>query len=298
MKNKTLLILALTVIALPLILNAQTRRRSTNTSTNTNGNVTSCGDISVTFDKRPAITEESEMTIPASQLSTFRAQASNNGIYVTGWDRAEYSVKTCKAVSPEETNAASLLKEITTTNDGGRISVNGPSGSEWIANLIVMTPRLANLDLQAANGPLQLRELAGVIHLSAANGPISLENVGGSVQATTANGPISIKGATGDHRLSATNGPINIALSGSRWDGPGLEASTQNGPLNLQIPDGYSSGVRIQASDHSPVTCKSVACAQASRSLGSPSIIRLGNGDPIVRLSTVNGPLSIQSPKN
>jgi DUF4097 and DUF4098 domain-containing protein YvlB len=298
MKNKTLLILAVTIVALPLMMGAQTRRRSTSTNVDSNRPVTSCRDINVTFDRQPGITEETEMTIPPAEVSTLRAQASNNGIYVTGWDRAEYSVKTCKAVAPDSPNASSMLKEITTTNANGRISVNGPSSGEWMANLIIMTPRLSALDLQTANGPLQLRDLAGVIRLSAANGPISLDNVGGSVQATTANGPISVKGATGDHHLSATNGPINIALSGGRWDGPGLEASTQNGPLNLEIPESYGSGVRIQASDHSPVSCKSAACAQATRSLTSPSVIRLGSGDPVVRLSTVNGPLSIQSPKN
>ncbi len=298
MKNKTLLILVVTIVALPLMLGAQTRRRSTSTNIDSNRPVTSCRDINVTFDKRPAITDETEMTIPAAQVSTLRAQASNNGIYVTGWDSNDYSVRTCKAVSADDPNASATLRAINTTNSSGRVAVEGPSGGEWIANLIIMTPRISSLDLQTANGPLHLRDLAGVIHLSAANGPISLDNVGGSVQATTANGPISVKGATGDQRLSATNGPINIALSGSRWDGPGLEASTHNGPLNLEIPDSYGSGVRIQASDHSPVSCKSAACAQASRSLTSPSIIRLGSGDPIVRLSTVNGPLSIQSPRN
>jgi DUF4097 and DUF4098 domain-containing protein YvlB len=298
MKNRIGLIALLTILALPMFMGAQNRRRSTSVNVDGGRAVSSCRDINVTFDRRPAVTDESEMTLTATQVSTLKAQASNNGIYVTGWDRNEYSIKTCKAVSPDEPNAAGMLREITTTNNGGTIAVNGPNNVEWVANLIIMSPRLSSMDLQAANGPLQLKDLAGVIRLNAANGPISLENVGGSVQATTANGPISTKGASGDQKLSATNGPIHIALSGNRWDGPGLEASTQNGPLSLEIPEFYGSGVRIKASEHSPVSCRSVACAQATRSLGSPSVISLGSGEPVVRLSTVNGPLSIQSPKN
>jgi DUF4097 and DUF4098 domain-containing protein YvlB len=167
-----------------------------------------------------------------------------------------------------------------------------------MAALIVMVPRISSLNLQTGNGSLQLRDLAGNIQLNAANGAISLNNVGGSVQATTANGPISVTNSSGDHRLSATNGPVHVSLSGSRWDGPGLEASTRNGPLSIVIPENYSSAIRIQASDHSPMNCNSPICSQAIRSGKSPSVISIGNGEPAVRLSTVNGPLSIQGLRN
>jgi len=298
MKTKrTPLLTILVLIALPLITDAQNRRtgRSSGVSMDSDRQVTNCGDIRVTYDRRPAITEETEMTLPPSQVSSLQAQMSNGGIYLSGWDRNEYSVKTCKAVPDDDPNASSALREITTSNANGRISVSGPNGREWMANLIIRAPRLSSLDLQTRNGPLQLRDLAGNIRLSASNGPISLDNVGGFVQATTTNGPISLKGASGDQRLTATNGPIHLGLSGSRWDGPGLEASTQNGPLSVSIPGAYASAISIQTSAHSPVSCQAPACAGAVRSLSAPSTIRLGNGDPTVRLSTMNGPLSIQA---
>ncbi|HYR85866.1 MAG TPA: hypothetical protein VE422_17380 [Terriglobia bacterium] len=283
---------------MPLVMDAQTRRSGRSSSVSADGLVTDCGDIRVTYARRPAITEQTEMTLSPSQVSALRAQLTNSGIYISGWDRNEYSVKTCKAVPADDPNPSSTLRAITTTNANGRLSVDGPNNSEWTANLIIMVPRLSSMDLQTVNGPLGLHNLAGNIQLSASNGPISLDNVGGIVQATTTNGPISVKGATGDHRLTATNGPISVKLSGGGWDGPGLEASTQNGPLTLSIPDGYASGISIQASEQSPVSCRAPACARATRSLGTPSTIRIGNGEPIVRLSTVNGPLSIQAPKN
>src|SRR5262245_483981 len=237
------------------------------------------------------------MTLTASQISNLRIQMAKGGIYVNGWDRNEYSVKTCKAAPDDDPNVAGTLREIGTSNSNGQLTVNGPSGREWVANLIIMAPRLTRMDLETRNAPLQLRDLAGNIHLTATNGPISLHNVGGVVDSTTTNGPISVTGASGDHRVTATNGPVHIGLSGGRWDGPGLEVSTRNGPLSLSIPDEYASPISIQASDHSPVRCTARACAAATRTLGSPSTIRIGNGDPIVRLSTENGPLSIQASK-
>src|SRR5207244_1938461 len=163
-------------------------------------------DLRVTFDRRPAITEQTQMSLSPAQVSVLRAQASNSGIYVTGWDRSEYSVTTCKAVPDDDPNASATLREIVTTFSDGRISVDGPS---------------------------------------------------------------------------------HVSCSGSAWDGPGLEASARHGPLSIEIPDSYGSAIRIQASQHSPLSCRSSVCAQAVRSQTSPSIINIGNGEPLVRLSTV-----------
>jgi DUF4097 and DUF4098 domain-containing protein YvlB len=295
MKTKLVIFL---VLALAAAASAQDRRsRNRSTSVNTNGSrVSDCGDIRVSYDRRPAITEETTMTIPASQVSSLQARTSNSGIYVSGWDRNEYSVKTCKAI-PDD-GSRDTLGMITTTHSKGSISVNGPQDREWMANLIITVPRLANLEMGTSNGPLQARDLAGQIRLSTSNGPIRLSNVGGSVAVTAANGPVHVEGASGDQRVSSTNGPIHIALSGSSWDGPGFEVSAQNGPVTLAIPASYGSGVHIETSDRSPVSCRASVCAQATRSLSARSVIRIGSGDPRVRLSTVNGPLSIQDARN
>ena len=300
MRTKMVFFQALILLAcVSAAIYGQNRRtnRSTNVNVNGDGPVTDCRDIRVTYDRQPAIAEESEMSLQASQVATLRTQMGNGGVYINGWGRNEYSIKTCKAV-PDDSNATGTLREINTVNNGGSLTVNGPNDREWTVNLIIMAPRLAKLDIESRNGPLQVRELAGVIHLSATNGPIGLHNVGGSVEATTTNGPISLRGGSGDQRVSAVNGPVSIELSGSRWDGPGLEVSSRNGPLSIGIPDGYSSGIAVQTSDRSPVNCKASVCANATRTLNSPSTIRFGSGDPIVRVSTANGPLSIQSAKN
>jgi hypothetical protein len=67
--------------------------------------------------------------------------------------------------------------------------------------------------------------------------------------------------------------------------------------MTVSIPDAYGSGVQINTNNRSPVNCKLAACAEVSRSGGAKNI-RIGNGEPVVRLSTQNGPLSIQSASN
>jgi hypothetical protein len=299
MKKTTILWALILPIVLSLTIDAQNRRsnRSSSTNVNKDGPVTDCGDVQVKFDRQPAITESSEMVLPASQVSTLKTQLTNGGMYVNGWDRSEYSIKTCKAV-PDEPNATGTLREITTTNNGGQITVNGPSDKEWMAQLIIMVPRLSRMDVETLNGPVQLRELAGVIKLNARNGPVTLYNVGGVVDTIATNGPISLSGASGDQRVTATNGPVSVELSGNRWDGPGLEVSAKNGPLSLSIPNAYGSGIQMRTNDHSPMSCAASVCAGATRTSSSPNIIRFGSGDPVVRLSTDNGPVRIQAAKN
>ena len=285
------------VLALCSTIGAQGRRTGPSAGMNTEqtGPVTECSDIHVTYDRKPAITEESQMSLSSSQVSTLRVQLSKGGVYVNGWDRNEYSVKTCKAVQ-DDGNATSTLRDIvTSTNGNGQLTVNGPASGGWTASLIIMVPRLSAMDIETTNGPLQARELAGNIKLSASNGPIGMQNVGGAVTVTSNNGPISLAGGSGDQRVTANNGPINIQLSGSRWDGPGLEVSTRNGPLSISVPDAYGSGIAIQTSDRSPLNCTVAACAGATSTPSSPGVIRIGNGDPIIRVSTSRGPLSIQA---
>src|SRR5262249_44218352 len=116
MKTKLTLIFTMVCIAaVSSITDAQNRRagRSAGMSMDTDKLVMSCGDLHVTYDRRPALTEETQVTLPAAQTSALQAQTANSGIFVTGWDRTEYSVTTCKAV-PDDANASATLRGITT----------------------------------------------------------------------------------------------------------------------------------------------------------------------------------------
>src|SRR5689334_1119692 len=97
----------------------QSSRPFGNANVGIDGPVSDCGDIRVTFDRRtPAVTEQTETRLTSSQVSTLRTQLSNGGVFVVGWDRNEYSVKTCKAAPQDDPNATSTLREITTNITG------------------------------------------------------------------------------------------------------------------------------------------------------------------------------------
>jgi hypothetical protein len=247
-----------------------------------------CGDLEVTVGGRPAAVAEQGMTLAGDQQVRVRA-AHNSGISVTAADRRDVAVLACKAAAD-----GADLDRIRVTFDGGLLTASGPAGDSWVAYVLIEVPRAATVDVEAGNGPIWLEGLTGHVSARSQNGPISLKNCAGSVDAQAENGPIGVSGSGGDIRVRTQNGPISIRLSGSGWDGPGLDARAVNGPVSLRIPDGYRSGALVASAGRSPFRCKGGACSHANRTWDDDgNRVELGSGPLAVRLSTVNGPVSV-----
>ena len=264
-------------------------------STTVRNEVRDCDDYDINFGYQQPLRGEEERTIPASTSSLRVDAAENGGVTVSGWDRNEYSIKACKAaIGSGGTSAEEKLRQIHLVITGGHVKISGPEDGDWIAHLIVLAPAGAVLELSATNGPIDVRHVSGKFQARSENGPIALRDISGEGRAETQNGPISFRGSSGTLRLRAENGPISIELTGNRWEGGELDASTQNGPVSLSLPANYQSAVRVDASEHSPVSCHAIQCRQSVRTWEHPSRIEFNGASPVVRLSTVNGPVSIE----
>lgn len=299
-------------VVLPLVFATATLAHgSTNVSIDSDRKVESCGDVRITFDFREAERAEDSFTIPAAQ-APFRVELpANSAIRVAGWDRNEFSVTACKAARD-----AGSLAAIRVTPDGSGLGFAGPRGEDWLVFLIVRAPRNAALDLAAkngsigvdgtsgrinartTNGPIEISTSSGEVQASATNGPIALDGCTGRGEARAVNGPISISGRSGTYRLNTENGPISVDLEADRWTNGTLEARAVNGPLNLKLPETYRSGVVVESLGHGPVSCPASACRAARRTFDDDGRrIEFGDStsEPVVRLSTRNGPVSVET---
>ena len=145
---------------------------------------------------------------------------------------------------------------------------------------------------------MTLRDLAGTVTARLANGPLSLSGVHGTVDVEATNGPVSFRDGSGDWTLRVTNGPLSARFAGARWEGKGLVAETVNGPLTVRLDPRFDSGLRVSAATHAPLRCRAAACAggtphRGRRGRGREQSLEIGSGQPLVRLSTVNGPVTI-----
>jgi hypothetical protein len=210
--------------------------------------------------------------IDGSRLRSVKATTKNAPISVEGGSSGGYQITVCKAA---ETLAD--LDAIRVVLDGDELKATGPDDRRWMAMYHIQTPRGAEVDVTAQNGPL------------------SLKNVDGNVKAVTTNGPISVSGGSGTMNVTASNGPLSVTLDGASFNGS-LDASTKNGPLTVTVPRNYGSGIVVESNGHGPISCRAEGCNRGWRSDddGEPRRIELGSGNANVHLSTVNGPVTIK----
>jgi hypothetical protein len=300
MKNRAAVGAALLGVALLLVsvpANAQNRSRNRNLSINMQGDAESCADLKVTSDGQLAQSAE-KITLQRSEASTLELNAADHGVIkVRGWSQPAYTVETCKiAVADDRGSAERTLSAIAVSHSAGHFTFTGPQGdgNNWQVYFIVHAPANASLDLEARNGPVSVAGVSGAIKARATNGPLSIKDCSGTVDAQTANGPISFSGEGGEVHLVAENGPISVKVSKDTWNGSLLDARTSNGPMSLVLPADFRSGVRVEASDGSPMSCRHQACASAFRnSEGSKLTLQMNGSSDTVRVTTVRGPISV-----
>ncbi len=263
-----------------------------------------CSDLRVRSSNGEIAQTAETVTLGARDASMLELEdnAGRAVVRVRAWDRPEYSVETCKiAVSDTRSAAEAILPGISVSRSAGRITTAGPNADNgnWQIYFLIHAPKNGSLDLQTKNGPIDLAGVTGTIKVRASNGPIALKDCAGQIDAQTTNGPISFHGGGGEVHLNAKNGPISLELAGEIWNGSLLDARTVNGPVSVNIPENFRSGVRLQTTGHAPLSCKIEACRTAftDASQSENRTIQLNGSADTIRLSTNNGPVSVNGPR-
>jgi hypothetical protein len=201
----------------------------------------------------------------------------NGGVSVRAWDGSGVEVRErIQAWAPSRGEAQQLARQVRVTTDGGRIRSDGPEtgrGRGYSVSYLILVPRRMDLNVETRNGPVGVEGVTGRMQLTAVNGPVSLRDVGGDV------------------RARAQNGPLSVSLTGSRWNGAGLDAETTNGPVTLTLPSGYAATLTTGTVNGPmnvdfPVTVQGRFPRQFTTELG-------GGGAPI-RVVTTNGPVNVR----
>src|SRR6266700_2143016 len=256
---------------------ASRHRHSVNISDGHKRPANDCSDLRIRFDDEDALVRSEERTLTKAKAPVLQVRPHRNGgVQISGWDKETYSVTACKGVA--RSAGEGLLSQITMAIENGKVATNGPTGDdEWVVYLLVRTPKSASLDLDTMNGPLALYDVNAKLTAHAHNGPISLEGTSGSV------------------RVHTENGPISVALDGKTWSGTGLSADAKNGPVTLTVPSGYQSSFVVESTNHAPISCHASVCDNARKTWDDEHRrIEYGSAPAMIRLSTVNGPVSVR----
>jgi DUF4097 and DUF4098 domain-containing protein YvlB len=257
---------------------------------------TRCSDLGMQFDTHSAVFQSEDRTIAKSEAPLLSVKIdSNGGMYVEGSDQAAYSVTLCKAAEAGP-DAELTFSQIHLSLVDGVLRISAPtSPKRWAAHLIIRAPKGSDLDLQVRNGPLTLTHVDGKVKVHAENGPVTVSTCTGELDLSSHNGPVTLEDNGGNQNVRSENGPVSLSLSGSSWSGAGLQASTRNGPVTLEVPSGYKSGVVLESEGHSPFHCSASVCSEGRKTWDDEhKRVEFGSGPTVVRVSTVNGPISVR----
>ena len=221
--------------------------------------------------------EVRDQTMPAGPLNV--DAGNNGGISVEGWDRNDIRLRAIVRTNARTEDAArQLATGVQVQSGGGRVTATGPDTSRrewWSVSYRINVPRKNDLELNASNGGITISGVSGNLRFDTNNGGVRLSDLGGHVNGRT------------------VNGGLTVDLSGSRWDGDGIDVQTSNGGVTLSIPDGYNAELEARTVNGSlrvdfPVT---VQGNLTGRRGGITTT--LGSGGPPVRVRTNNGGLKI-----
>ena len=203
----------------------------------------------------------------------------NGGIRVEAWDQADVLVRAVfSGYGDDDAEAKAMLGRVQVTAAGTRVFAEGPERSDggrrsgWSVSFRIWAPRQTGLSLSARNGGISLHGMGGESRFSTTNGGVTLDEVGGHVVGST------------------RNGGVNVRLSGTRWEGDGLDVETTNGGVSVAIPSGYSAELETGTVNGGfqtelPLTVQGRLNRQVRATLGS--------GGPLLKVTTTNGGVRI-----
>ena len=226
---------------------------------------------------RPGFCEIRESTISASALTVDGHQ--NGGISIRGADRADILVRSMvQAQGESDAEARTTGAQVIVHTAGGAIQSDGPSEKSWSVSYEIFVPRQTGLTLKTTNGGVSISGVESAIEFHAVNGGISLKDVGGNVHGDTVNGGVSVN------------------LTGARWNGQGLDVSTQNGGVSMKVPETFSALLDI-GTINGGMSVK-MPNTPATRRGENHLNMTLGSGGPLIRVRTHNGGVSISNNTN
>jgi DUF4097 and DUF4098 domain-containing protein YvlB len=233
------------------------------------------------------LTEEFHQTYPLSATGRVSIENINGDVRISVWDQNEVKVDAVKrAYKKERLDEAKV--DVSTTGDSVRIRTEYPEGNQSFTD---REPRRYN-NPATVEYTLTIPRRARIDSADLVNGSLEIEGAEGDVKAACVNGQLKARGLTGDVKLSTVNGGVEATIT--RLDeSKSTSLNSVNGSIVLTIPS--DSNAQLKASTiHGAITNDFGLRVNDGEYVGHDLSGQIGNGGPRIRLSNVNGSISIK----
>jgi hypothetical protein len=206
-------------------------------------------------------------------------------VRVEGYDGTSIRIETRKHAPDEDTLdrlRVSLVPNpdgtvrIATTADASRESRSVPRSAVRI-DLIIRAPRDARVDIAVASGKLEIENMDAGGELDAASGPIVVKNVAGELVTHSVTGPTSLAQVFGSIDAATVSADVDLDTVG----GDKLVASTSS--------EGHIAGRRVRSRDIELTTTDGRIALEAETSLHGRVVVASLRGELDVRLHRHGG---------
>lgn len=230
-------------------------------------------------------TERFERSYPFSANGTVSVSNVNGSITVDTWDRNEVKFEYVKTADTKE-NLAGVEVKIDARPDA--FSVETDYG-DW---------RRSNSGGRRNNGKLQIEyrlvvpRNANLDDIETVNGSITISNAGNSTKASAVNGQVRATNLRGAANLSTVNGTV-VADFDRLEAGSKISLNTVNGTVDLVIPSDADATVKADTVNGNIINDFGLPVRKGEY-VGRDLYGKIGNGNVQIRLTSVNGALSVR----
>lgn len=220
--------------------------------------------------------EIKEQQMAASSGAIEINPGNNGGVSVKGWNRSDMLVRAkIETAAPSDGEARGMVGQIRFASGSGHLAAEGPSGDEnhyWSVSYEIFVPHQTDFNATTHNGGVHVQDVKGTITFNTTNGGIHLARMAGHVTGNT------------------SNGGVHVELAGDHWDGTGMDVTTTNGGVHMNVPSAYSAHVEtstVNGGMH--VDFPVMVQGKISKDLS----FNIGSGGATIRVTTTNGGVQI-----
>ena len=236
---------------------------------------------------REELREEFHLSYPLAPGGRVSLENVNGAVRITAWGRDEVKIDGVKRAYTAERLAEAKVN-VEATADAVRVKTQYPQ-----RNLTFRGDAPGRYDNPASvEYALTVPRGARLDGIKLVNGGIDIDGVAGEVNASSVNGGVSARRLAGRARLSTVNGGVEAVLDRLGEQG-NVELTSVNGPVTAVIPSDAAAELRA-STVHGPIENDFGLPVRHGRYVGRELAGRLGAGGPLVKLSNVNGPVSVR----
>ncbi len=227
--------------------------------------------------------EKFEQTYPLSKTGNVSVSNINGSIIVEAWDRDEVRLEATKIADSKETLADVEIKVDSTADS---FSVEADYRGRWNDKRNDTRPRKLEVEFR-----LSVPRTAVLNEIETVNGSVTVSNFTNITKISAVNGNVMASNLRGTANLSTVNGQVNADFD--RVEGSTrINLSTVNGTVSLIVPSDVNATFKADSLNGN-ITNDFGLPVRKGQYVGRDLYGRIGTGETQIKLSSVNGNLSI-----